>query len=200
MTDARLTGPITGGTHGWPQSGSLADFASLGYVEEEFFLEGEAPVFRPMRDELRFDGRWDAVQAGTLPFKTRLVVRRPTDPARFNGTVLLVWSNVSMGCDMVAHDTAEITDGGFAVVIVSAQAVGVHGFSDSHPLGLTAWDPERYGSLHISSDDASYGIFSLAAAAVGPGREVGASDPLPGLVVERIVATGASQSAARLRS
>lgn len=200
MTSARLTGPITGGAHGWPMSASLVDFAAIGYVEEEFFLEGEAPIFQAREEDLRFDGRWDVDAFGAVPFKTRLLVRRPSDPARFNGTVLLVWNNVSMGCDMIAHDTAEITEGGFVVVIVSAQAVGVHGFSGPNPIGLTAWDPERYGSLHIPSDDASYGIFTAAAAAVGPGRDNTSVDPLAGLVVERIVATGPSQSAARLHT
>jgi hypothetical protein len=181
-------------------SASLVDFAAVGYVEEEFFLEGEAPIYRARDEHLRFDGHWDVDPAGAVPFKTRMVVRRPTDPSRFNGTVLLVWSNVSMGCDMVAHDTPEITDGGFVVVIVSAQAVGVHGFSGPQPLGLTTWDPERYGSLFIPSDDASYGIFSAVAAAVGPARDTSSVDPLNGLSVRRIVATGASQSAARLHT
>jgi hypothetical protein len=200
MTTLRVTGPITGGAHGWPMSASLVDFTAIGYVEEEFFLEGEAPLYRARDEHLRFDGRWEVDATGVLPFKTRIVVRRPADPARFNGTVVLVWSNVSMGCDMVAHDTPEITDEGFAVVIVSAQAVGVHGFSGPHPLGLTVWDAERYGSLHIPSDDASYGIFSAAAAAVGPTRDTSAVDPLNGLTVERIIATGASQGAARLHT
>jgi hypothetical protein len=201
MTAAQLTGPVTGGRHGWPMSASLVNFGARGYIEEEFFLEGEAPVFRARDEQIRFDGRWDAVAAGTLPYKTRIAVRRPLDPDRFNGTVLLVWSNVSMGCDMVAHDTDEITEEGFAVVIVSAQAVGVHGFDGPHSLGLTTWDPERYGTLHIPSDDASYGIFTAAARAVGPARHTrGGVDPLPGLAVERIVATGASQSAARLHT
>lgn len=201
MASARLTGPITGGTHGCAMSASLLDLAAVGYVEEEYFLEGEAPTFALDDPEPRFDGRWDARVAGALPFKTRLLVRRPSDPARFNGTVLLVWSNVSMGCDMFTHDTAEVIEGGYAVVVVSAQAVGVHGFASAQPMGLTAWDPERYGSLVVSSDDASYGIYSIAASVVGPGRDRTSSvDPLDGLAVERIVATGASQSAARLHT
>jgi hypothetical protein len=101
---------------------------------------------------------------------------------------------------MFTHDTAEITDGGFAVVVVSAQAVGVHGFAGPNRLGLTAWDPERYGSLHIASDDASYGIFSATAALVGPARDPRSLDPLADLRVERIIATGSSQSAARLHT
>jgi hypothetical protein len=39
---ARLSGPITGGAHGWPIGATLRDFAAIGYAEEEFFIEGEA--------------------------------------------------------------------------------------------------------------------------------------------------------------
>jgi hypothetical protein len=64
------------------------------------------------------------------------------------------------------------------------------------------WDPERYGTLSVASDDDSYDIFSQAARSVGPGRAdddaVDGPDPLGGLEVRRLVAQGASQSAARL--
>ena len=76
------------------------------------------------------------------------------------------------------------------------QRVGVDGFpTDSQ--GLTAWDPTRYGSLSIPTDDASYDIFTQVARAVGVDRH-GTVDPLAGLAVERVIGMGASQSAARL--
>ncbi|WP_322748997.1 MULTISPECIES: alpha/beta hydrolase domain-containing protein [unclassified Frankia] len=197
---ARLTGPVSGGTRGWPMSTTLVDVSTYGYVEEEYFFEGDATTYRLADGELRADGRWTAEPSDTHPFKTRMIIRRPVDAAKFNGTVIVSWINVSMGSDMFQLDTPETFEGGFAVVAVSAQAVGVHGFDTASPQGLVSWDPERYGSLAIPSDDASYGIFTAAAQLVGPKRDLGANDPMGGLDVKRLLATGASQSAARLHT
>ena len=45
---------------------------------------------------------------------------------------------------------------------VTAQRVGVHGVGE-YPMGLVTWDPDRYASLSIPSDDYSYDIFTQAA-------------------------------------
>src|SRR3954447_26036264 len=125
----RVTGPISGGAHGWPMAASLLDLEAFGYVEDEFFFEGVAPTFRAVDERPSPDGRWDAVEGEGIPFKTRLLVRRPRDPSRFNGTVLVSWLNVSVGSDALQLDTPGIFAGGFAVAAVSAQAVGIHGFN-----------------------------------------------------------------------
>jgi hypothetical protein len=197
MTPARVTGPISGGAHGWPYGAATRDLEREGYLEEEYFLTGEATRYRPL-GELAPDGRWSVGPAGSSPFTTRLLVRRPRDPARFNGTVILEWNNVSAGFEIFeAGDTSVIFDEGFAYVGVSAQRVGVHGHHRS-PLGLRAWDPERYGELDIADDAISYGIFTAAARAVSGLRSADSVDPLGGLAVQRLIATGASQSAGRL--
>ncbi|ONH55540.1 hypothetical protein CcI49_28975 [Frankia sp. CcI49] len=176
------------------------DVSTYGYVEEEYFFEGDATTYRLTDGELRADGRWVAAPSGSLPFRTRMVVRRPVDPAAFNGTVIVAWNNVSAGTDGFALDTPEIFEGGFAVAAVSVQVVSVHGFDTATSQGLVSWDPERYGSLSIPSDDASYSIFTAAAQLVGPGRDLAANDPMGGLDVKRLIAHGASQSAARLHT
>ena len=189
-----VTGPITGGTHGWAFGAATIDLTAEGYVEEEYFLEGDATRYRPI-GELGTDGRWAVEANGSAPFRTRLLVRRPVDAARFNGTVIVEWNNVSAGTEIFeAGDTHVVFDEGFAYVGVSAQRVGVHGFAVK-PHGLVAWDPERYGTLEIV-DDGSHGIFSEAGA-VGP-EGGGAVDPLGGLPVERLIALGGSQSASKL--
>ena len=128
-----------------------------------------------------------------------MVVVRPEDPAHFNGTVLVLWNNVSAGYENFgAGDSPELFEEGYAYVAVSAQRVGVHGRAEN-PQGLRAWDPERYGSLSISSDDYSFDIYTQAADARGTGSRHRADlDPMGGLEVRRLVAQGASQSAARL--
>ena len=195
----RVIGPVSGGSHGWAFAGPTADLAALGYRQEEFFVEGDATRYALAgASELVTDGRWAVEPVGTAPFRTRLVVLRPDDPASFNGTVLVLWNNVSAGYENFGvGDSPEVFEGGYAVAAVSAQRVGVHGTGDN-PQGLVAWDPERYGSLSIPGDDYSYDIFTQAARLVAPERATDGVDPMGGLHVRRLVAMGASQSAARL--
>ncbi len=71
------------------------------------------------------DGHWSAEPNGTVPFTTRLLVYRPADPARFNGTVVVSWNNVTAGYELFGAESAEFLDGGYAVVAATVQRVGV---------------------------------------------------------------------------
>ena len=193
-----LQGPITGGKHGWAFGKPLFDLAKNGYVEQEFFLTGDATTYRPVAgSDWGRDGSWQAEPKGTLPFKTRFLVYRPSDPKRFNGTVVVCWNNVTAGYELFHGESPEILEGGYAYVGASVQRAGVHGFPQN-PQGLLAWDPERYGELSIPSDEASYDVFAQVGRAVGAQRDRSGVDPLGGLDVKKVIAIGASQSAARL--
>jgi hypothetical protein len=162
-----------------------------GYVEEEFFLEGTANRYEtpPLATGTVIDGGH--------PYKTRMIVRRPADARRFNGTVVLEWLNVTAGWDLQAAWDANADHflrEGYAYVGLSAQRVGVD--------FLRGWDPERYGDLDVMvgdtitpSDALGYDIFSQAATAL---RSPTGTDPMGGLGVHRVIAAGASQSAGRL--
>lgn len=192
-----IQGPITGGKHGWAFNRPLIDLAQKGYVEAEFFLSGEATTYAQAPGaELGRDGKWRVEPRGKVPFKTRFLVYRPADPARFNGTVVVCWNNVTAGYELFLGESPEVLEGGYAYVCASVQKVGVHGFAEN-PQGLVAWDGERYDDLSIPTDDASYDIFSQVARAVGPHRDR-AVDPLGGLEVRKVIGLGASQSAGRL--
>ena len=39
-----VTGPITGGRHGWSFGRPLADLGRYGYVESEYFLDSTGPL------------------------------------------------------------------------------------------------------------------------------------------------------------
>lgn len=54
------------------------DLAKAGYQEEEYYLSGIAPAITA-KGEILFDA----------PYITRILVRKPKDPARFNGTVII---------------------------------------------------------------------------------------------------------------
>jgi hypothetical protein len=197
----RVSGPVMGGSKGWAFAGPTTDLAALDYRQDEYFLEGEAVRYGPApgTDQAR-DGRWQVEPVESAPYKTRMVVVRPIDPSAFNGTVIVLWNNVSAGYENFAGgDSAEVYEGGFAYVAVSVQRVGIHGQPDN-PQGLRDWDPERYGSLSIPSDDYSFDIYTQAANLVAPDRPRAALDPMGGLEVRRLIAQGASQSAARLAS
>src|SRR5437762_6555068 len=141
---AAIIGPVSGGAHGWPFAGYFGDIGQHGYVEEEFFLSGTATRYEPAGAH-DADGKWAVRAVGEAPFKTRILVKRPKDPARFNGTAVVEWANVTLGHELIIADLPSIYDG-FAHVSVSAQFVGLHGF-DENPVGLVSWDAQRYGSL-----------------------------------------------------
>ena len=118
-----------------------------------------------------------------------MIVRRPADPAAFNGTVVVEWLNVTAGYDVdIEWNTVAqyLQRSGYAFVGVSAQAAGV--------AALKKWDPQRYGALNIVDDGQSYEIFSQAAQALRQPN----SPILGGLPVQQIIGTGVSQSAMRL--
>jgi len=194
-----VSGPVTGGSRGWAFGGPTADLAAQGYRQDEYFVEGEAVRYGlAPGTTLDWDGQWKVRPMGSAPYTTRMVVVRPDEPADFNGTVIVLWNNVSAGYENFGGgDSAEFFAGGYAYAAVSAQRVGIHG-TPENPQGLRAWDPERYGSLSIESDDYSFDIFTQAADLVAPDRARGDIDPLDGFEVRRLFAQGASQSAARL--
>lgn len=195
-----VEGPITGGTFGRPfGTSSDVDPADFGYVEEEFFLSGSATTYGPAPGTtLGADGMWTVEPTGTQPYRTRILVRRPVDPARFNGTAVVFWMNTSAGFDISDFGSPHLMRRGFVHVFVSAQRQSVEGGSlvgNDGTLGLKDWDPVRYGALDVSSTDLAFDIFSQAARAVGPGRPALPNDPMNGLAVERVIAAGGSQSA-----
>lgn len=194
-----VEGPIGSPGTAFVQSTSF-DLAEVGYVQEEYFISGTARAWTsaaPLGD----DGRWSVAPGETATYRTRLVVHRPRDRRRFNGTVVVEWLNVSGGLDAgpdwtMAH-TAFVRQR-WAWVGVSAQSVGVEGgpaLVGVVSLPLKTVNPARYGSLRHPGDSFSYDIFSQAGRAV---RAASGVRPLGDLPVKRLLAAGESQSAFRL--
>ena len=210
---ASITGKITGGTTGAPFQSAADEIAKVGGVEEEFLFEGTATQYRlagRSGTDYPTDGRWEVEPMSQARFRSRLHVLRPGDPDAFNGTVVVVWNNVSVGQDnfTVGAKAARMIEDGFALVGVTTQKVGVDGLPPvdeaseyygrvmERPPGLKSYDPERYGTLEHPGDGYSYDIYTQAAQLLGPDRprEI---DPLDGLRVEHLVSMGGSQSACR---
>lgn len=154
------------------------DVGSVGYSATEFFVSGTA-----------------AGQPGSAPYTTRIVVLTPSDPSRFDGTVVVEWLNVSGGIDapavwFMAH--REIVRAGHAYVAVSAQSVGVQGGASlGMDMSLKTLDPQRYSTLNHPGDAFAYDIYSQVGGLI---RER-AEEVLGSLAPEVVVAVGESQSA-----
>lgn len=189
-----VSGPIAGKPLGdpgrdYPFYAAVVDLAANGYVEQEFFVEGTASRYTTPAQETG-----SVVDAGH-PYKTRIVVRRPAAASRFNGTAVIEWNNVTAGHDLdidwfQTHD--HLMRSGYAWVGVTPQRIGVE--------ALKVWSVKRYGSLDVTdngkvtNDDLSYDIFAQAGQAV----RTNTNNVMGGLRVQRMFATGHSQSAGRL--
>lgn len=180
VADPTITGPIgDAGIKGHALWDSWHDLGELGYAEDEYFVSGNARGYP---------------NGGEAPYTTRILVRRPLDPAKFNGTVLLDWVNVTAQFEN-AVDTVESHEffhrEGFAYVHVSAQSAGVC----CTPLTPKVWDPVRYQALSHPGDEFAFDIYSQVAQAMKSPKGI---DPMGGLKVRKVIAMGQSQSGTRL--
>jgi len=191
-----VTGPVAAKaapgdpSHDYPFFAALEDLKARGYVEQEFFVSGTANRYETP------DGATGKVIDGNHKYVTRLVVRRPAAAARFNGTVIVEWNNVTSGHDLdidwyQIHE--HLIRSGYAWVGVTPQRVGVE--------ALKVWNRNRYGSLDVSdggaitNDALSYDVFADVGRVA---RTPKGADFLGGLKPQRVFATGHSQSSARL--
>src|SRR5215510_2653067 len=130
-TPSKLEGPIPITTQSAPFRGTNSQpvpgpglpplpLAEAGYVEEEYFVSGDA------------EG---------VAYRTSLLVRKPSDPAVFSGVVLVETIHAAGAVPLSAHHIALASDGhGYAMV--GSQKVAL----DQH---VKPFDPARYASLEI---------------------------------------------------
>jgi hypothetical protein len=177
------------------------NLARAGYVEHEYVASGTATSYAatsPLTD----DGQWSFAPEAGAPYRTRVLVRRPRERARFSGRVFVEWLNVSGGVDAdpewsTTHE--EILRRGDAWVGVSTQRIGVEGGpvlvsvdvpgAEAAGQGLKAVDPARYGSLEHPGDGFAFDIYTQVARALRSGVGMAGSRP------KRVIAVGESQSA-----
>ena len=184
-----------------PMSATAVDLASAGYTAREFYAEGLANRYTGANANTFTTA---TVLDGGNPYRTRVMVRYPK-PGKFNGTLAVEWTNVTIGVDF-EFATAEASEyllrEGYAVAIVSAQRVGVE--------RLKTWSPQRYPGLSVDvnkcgdsgtslcpGDPLSYDIYAQITQALKD-NATGPAAPMPGLHVKDAIAIGQSQSAGRL--
>ncbi|MCC7038860.1 MAG: hypothetical protein IT516_00970 [Burkholderiales bacterium] len=178
------------------------DLAGRGYVEEEFFFSGRANVYTTPSlvggIGLGPATGTASVVSSNHPYRTRMVVRRPIEPGRFNGTVVVEWINTSGQFDVEAlwfRNHEFFMRDGYAWVGISVQDQGI----SRAPNGLKVWSPLRYSTLDVThggtvaGEGLSYDVFAQGMQAVRKNPAV-----LGYLPVHRVLAAGVSQSAGRL--
>jgi hypothetical protein len=201
LPDVKGPVPVTADSYPLMASNKLqvvVDLPKAGYIEEEFIVGGRANVY-----DWAADGS-PAIRTAGAPYTTRLMVRRPVDPRRFSGNVILEIGNVGRGYDFsftwgVAHDY--FMENGDAWVAVT--------YAPENVEALKKFNPARYASLAMANPAANercrQGPGANAAVVPVPSEEglrwdlisqVGAllrsgrpGDPLAGFGVQRVYGT-----------
>jgi hypothetical protein len=119
-----------------PFLSAAAEMEAAGYVEEEFFLTGQANVYE-------WDGTTGKVKvvAGPGAYTNRILVRRPKDPARFSGKIEVNLLNATTLVDRGSPLDFE------RMVAESGAWVGLTTKSLTAST-LKKFDPQRYASLN----------------------------------------------------
>lgn len=89
-----VSGPIPVTPQSRPFLGAQSAIDAAGYIEEEYFLSGDANVY-----DWTGKGHGVKVIAGPGHYVTRILVMRPRDPARFGGNVEVTILNASLNLD-----------------------------------------------------------------------------------------------------
>lgn len=178
---------------------------NYGYVEEEFFLSGFANVYDTDAQNELF------IKKEKLPYKNRILVRRPIDREAFSGRVYMDILNATQGYDIEDlwhRNYLWCMEHGHAYVGVTSKPVNV--------LSLKNFDYDRYQSLNWSNGE-RIPYPSVSRSATIPGteeglvwdilnqtaallRDGGARNGLGGYDVKWIYLCGQSQSGAYLNT
>ena len=144
-----VTGPIPVTADSYPLMASnklqaVVDLPKAGYVEEEFFVSGRANVY-----DWAADGS-ATVKTPNAPYTTRIMLRRPADPRRFSGNVIVEIGNVGRGYDFsftwgVSHDS--FMENGDAWVVIT--------YAPENIEALKTFNPTRYASLSMANPTAN---------------------------------------------
>jgi hypothetical protein len=189
LSTDKVTHTLQPSPAGRPAFSRQEQLESVGYAEEEWRLSGQAQTYSADGD-WGDDGHWKIKTRGApVPYETRVLVRRPKDPAKFNGIVLVEWMNTSLGFEIDGgwiSTRDEIEREGYAWVGVSAEEASVK--------ALKKAKPERYAQAFVNDSDYSFDIYDHAAVAI---RQAAGQWGSPGTQV-KLLGMGYSKSASFL--
>lgn len=165
------------------------------YVEEEFFISGTADLYNYAHNPPLDPTDIETVET-SLPYKTRIIVRRPVDHKDFNGSVVIEWWNSTANFDTapVWDPSAEYfaREGYVYVGFTNANQSLVFLTGGCSLLGiLPPTCGTRYESLSLPDDGLVWDVASQLANLL---RSESDQNPLPGAFrVERVYHSGQSQ-------
>jgi hypothetical protein len=178
----------------------LVEDLPKAYVEEEFFISGEATLYNYAHNPPI--GPTDIVAIQTnVPYKTRIIVRRPAKASKANGTVVIEWWNSTAG-----FDTAPSWDPS-AEYFANAGVIYVGVTNSTTSLGflvngcrLFGFLPPscgtRYSTLSLPENGLAYDIVNQLANLL---KSDDPANPLPeGFAAELVLHAGESQQAGSL--
>jgi hypothetical protein len=190
--NARLTGPVPDAA---ARGLMVWDVSGIDYLAEEYFLSGNANVYRPVsmadaadvasRDNFKDLGAREfsrGILKANRPFTTRLIVYRPRSKQRFSGKVIAECLHPTGGGSSLMWNSLHGFFGSHGDIYVGVQ----------HPLtiaGLKSADAARYGALGFEDATQVWGMLAKAGAAIKSG---GAASPLQGYRVRHLLLTGYS--------
>ena len=188
-------------------SGALQDLAVHGYTESEYVITLNNPQV------YRYPGRTANVVSRPAPpspdgaYRSRIIARFPTDPAAFNGRVLVEMLNTTASVDLdIAWQQSHeyLMRDGWAYIGVTVQQTGLSA------LQRFTRDPQRYARLGLNLrtpaalTDTTNGIrdpglaWDLTSQVGALVSGTSSKNPLNGLDVSSVYLTGQSQMAGYL--
>ena len=167
------------------------NLSQVGYVEEEFLVSGTANVY-----DSTSDGSLK-VKTPNAPYTTRILVRRPADASRFNGSVVVELPNTARRFDWTmlwGYVHNYVTDSGAAWVGITMPGA---------IQGLKKFNPARYSAVSFANPNPTEACPSVGRGGNGPSdvedglrwdaiTQVGEllkSGNLPGLKADRVYLT-----------
>lgn len=164
---------------------SPIDLKALGYTEKEFFLSGKANVY-----DLDPTTQRAVVRSSGNPYTTRLMVRYPTDPAKFSGRVYIEILNASNSYDVEntwRRSWQHMINKGDAFIGITSKSMTAN--------ALKAFDKTRYADINwqVNGVDEN-GLFWDMLSQLGTQLRQADAKILGALKPQYVYLTGESQS------
>lgn len=185
-----------------PWAALSVPLSPYGYIEEEYFISGQADAFR------HADGGVAPFRTD-LPYTTRIVVRRPGNPDRFSGVVHVEPFHPTGGVTFTWPTLRDYLMARGDIYIAVGLGDANQGWSGSpqhpespHPVGqheVARWfDPIRYEALHWPEEE---GVRFDVLADIGRKLRSGDVDsPLRGLAIRAMLVSGWSYTGSLQRT
>jgi hypothetical protein len=197
VTPPSVTGPIPSTPSDYPfiaDGFGVEPAVPAGYEENEYFISGTGNLyqFTPTGIEVVTPCPASTMPHGctNIPYTTRMLVKRPLDPRKFSGTVVVEPLNPSAGFDIAA-----VWDRSWPYFVRNGDVFVGWTSRYGTIATLKQFNPTRYAPLTWGVNSAvDDGItFDIAAQVGALFKESGPGSPLHGLKVKRVFEAGFSQ-------